>query len=121
MCYTLQSREPGFSFPRWHCCSTFSRTSASNHFLARCVQPPHSWSHRPRNEFMKHRETMMNINALHSRPMSACLRLFVQSLLAEHYTEIAIEECLADDANRSPNNQASTSASSIRLPNGSAK
>ena len=47
---------------------------------------------------MKHRETMMNINALHSRPMSACLRLFVQSLLAEHYTEIAIEECLADDA-----------------------
>ena len=41
---------------------------------------------------------MMNINALHSRPMSACLRLFIQSLLAEHYAEIAIEECLADDA-----------------------
>jgi starvation-inducible DNA-binding protein len=30
--------------------------------------------------------------------MSTCLRLFIQSLLAEHYAEIAIEECLADDA-----------------------
>jgi len=46
---------------------------------------------------MKHRETMMKINALSSRPISACLRLFIQSLLAEHCTEIAIEECLADD------------------------
>jgi len=59
---------------------------------------PHSRSHRPPNEFMKHRETMMKINALSSRPMSACLRLFIQSLLAEHYAEIAIVECLADDA-----------------------
>ena len=49
---------------------------------------------------MKHRETMMKINALSSRPMSACLRLFIQSLLAEHYAEIAIEECLAVDTNR---------------------
>jgi hypothetical protein len=40
---------------------------------------------------------MMKINALSSRPISACLRLFIQSLLAEHYAEIAIEECLADD------------------------
>jgi hypothetical protein len=38
------------------------------------------------------------INALSSRPMSGCLLLFIQSLLAEHYAEIAIEECLADDA-----------------------
>ena len=49
---------------------------------------------------MKHRETMMTINALSSRPMSACLRVFIQSLLAEQYAEIAIEECLADDVNR---------------------
>ena len=47
---------------------------------------------------MKHRETMMEINGLSSKPMSPCLRLFIQSLLAEHYAEIAIEECLADDA-----------------------
>ena len=43
---------------------------------------------------------MTEINALSSKPMSPCLRLFIQSLLAEHYAEIAIEECLADDANR---------------------
>jgi hypothetical protein len=55
---------------------------------------------------MKHRETMMKINALGSRPMSACLRLFIQSLLAEHYTEIAIEESLADDANREERSRA---------------
>jgi len=47
---------------------------------------------------MEHRETMMTINALRSRPMSACLRLFIESLLAGHYADIAIEECLADDA-----------------------
>jgi hypothetical protein len=41
---------------------------------------------------------MMKINALSSRPMSACLRLFIQSLIADHYTEIAIEACPADDA-----------------------
>ena len=40
----------------------------------------------------------MTINALSSTPMSSCLRLFIQSLLAEHYAEIAIEECLADGA-----------------------
>jgi hypothetical protein len=57
-------------------------------------------SHRPHSEFMKHRETMMEINALTSKPMSACLRVFIQSLLAEQYAEVAIEECLADDANR---------------------
>ena len=49
---------------------------------------------------MKHRETMMEINALSSKPMSPCLRLFIQSLLAEHDAEIAIEECLAADPNR---------------------
>jgi starvation-inducible DNA-binding protein len=43
---------------------------------------------------------MMTIKAQSSSPMSACLRLFIQSLLAEHYTEIAIEKCLADDAIR---------------------
>jgi hypothetical protein len=41
---------------------------------------------------------MMQINTLSSRPMSARLRLFIESPLAEHYAEIAIEECLADDA-----------------------
>ena len=41
---------------------------------------------------------MMEINGLSSKPMSPCLRLFIQSLLAEHYAEIAIDECLADDA-----------------------
>ena len=47
---------------------------------------------------MERRETMMKISALSSRPMSSCLRFFIQSLLAEHYAEIAIEECLADGA-----------------------
>jgi hypothetical protein len=41
---------------------------------------------------------MMTINALSSRPMSACPRLFIRPPLAEQYAEIAIEECLADDA-----------------------
>jgi hypothetical protein len=30
--------------------------------------------------------------------MSPCLRLFIQSLLAEHGAEITIDECLDDDA-----------------------
>jgi hypothetical protein len=47
---------------------------------------------------MKHREIVMKNNALIFGPMSPCLRLFVQSLLAEYDAEIAIEECLADDA-----------------------
>jgi hypothetical protein len=47
---------------------------------------------------MKHRETIMKTNALSFRSMSPCLRLFIQSLLAEYDAEIAIEECLADDA-----------------------
>ena len=40
----------------------------------------------------------MKTNALSFRSMSPCLRLFIQSLLAEYDAEIAIEECLADDA-----------------------
>jgi hypothetical protein len=47
---------------------------------------------------MKHRETIMKTNALTFKPMSPCLRLFIQSLLAEYDAEITIEECLADDA-----------------------
>jgi len=37
-------------------------------------------------------------NALTFKLMSPCLRLFIQSLLAEYDAEITIEECLADDA-----------------------
>jgi len=47
---------------------------------------------------MKHREPIMKTNALSFKPMSPCLRLFIQSLLAEYDAEITIEECLADDA-----------------------
>ena len=41
---------------------------------------------------------LVQTNALTFKPMSPCLRLFVQSLLAEYDAEITIEECLADDA-----------------------
>jgi hypothetical protein len=47
---------------------------------------------------MKHSEIIMKTNALSFKPMSPCLRLFIQSLLAEYDAEIAVEECLADDA-----------------------
>jgi hypothetical protein len=47
---------------------------------------------------MKHRETIMRTNPLSFKPMSPCLRLFIQSLLTEGDVEIAIEECLSDDA-----------------------
>jgi hypothetical protein len=40
----------------------------------------------------------MKTNPFSFRPMSPCLRLFIESLLAEHDAEITIEECLADDA-----------------------
>ena len=39
-----------------------------------------------------------NTNSVSFRPMSPCLRLFIQSLLAEHGAEITIDECLDDDA-----------------------
>ena len=51
--------------------------------------------------FAKHREMVMktrNTHAVSVAPMSPCLRLFIQSLLAEHGAEIAIDECLDDDA-----------------------
>ena len=41
---------------------------------------------------------LVQTNALTFKPMSPCLRLFIQSLLAEYDAEITIEECLADDA-----------------------
>jgi hypothetical protein len=48
---------------------------------------------------MNHSETIMKTSALNVRTMSPCLRLFIQSLLAEYGAEITIEECLlADDA-----------------------
>ena len=37
-------------------------------------------------------------NSVSFRPMSPCLRLFIQSVLAEHGAEITIDECLDDDA-----------------------
>ena len=40
---------------------------------------------------------LVQTKALTFKPMSPCLRLFFQSLLAE-YAETTIEECLADDA-----------------------
>ena len=41
----------------------------------------------------------MKTNALSFKPMSPCLRLFIQSLLAERGAEVMIEELLlADDA-----------------------
>jgi len=49
--------------------------------------------------FTKHREIVMktrNTNSVSFRPMSPCLRLFIQSLLAEHGAEITIDECLDD-------------------------
>jgi hypothetical protein len=51
--------------------------------------------------FTKHREIVMktrNTNSVSFRPMSPCLRLFIQSLLAEHGAEITIDECPDDDA-----------------------
>ena len=51
--------------------------------------------------FAEHREMVMktrNTHAVSVRPMSPCLRLFIQSLLAEHGAEITIDECLDDDA-----------------------
>src|SRR5215467_14109960 len=58
MCYSPQSRELSFSFPPWHYCSTFSKTSASTHYLSRCIQPPQllSHPHRLRSESMNQRE-----------------------------------------------------------------
>jgi hypothetical protein len=42
---------------------------------------------------------MSKSNALNFKPMSPCLRLFIQSLLAENGAELTIEECLlADEA-----------------------
>lgn len=44
-------------------------------------------------------ETVMKTNALSFKPMSPCLRLFIQSLLAGQGTEAMFEELpLADDA-----------------------
>lgn len=40
----------------------------------------------------------MKTNPLTFKPMSTCLRLFIRSLLADCDAEIAIEECLAEDA-----------------------
>jgi hypothetical protein len=51
--------------------------------------------------FTKHREIVMktrNTNSVSVRPMSPCLRLFIQSVLAEHGAEITIDECLDDGA-----------------------
>ena len=51
--------------------------------------------------FTEHREMVMktrNTDAVRFRLMSPCLRLFIQSLLAEHGAEITIDECLDDDA-----------------------
>jgi hypothetical protein len=39
-----------------------------------------------------------NTHGVRFRLMSPCLRLFIQSLLAEHDAEITIDECLDDDA-----------------------
>ena len=39
-----------------------------------------------------------NTHAVSFRPMSPCLRLFIQSLLAEEGAGRTIEECLDDDA-----------------------
>jgi len=51
--------------------------------------------------FTKHRETVMktrNSNAVSFRPISPCLRLFIESLLAEDGAGSTIEECLDHDA-----------------------
>jgi hypothetical protein len=48
---------------------------------------------------MKHIETIMKTDALSFKPMSPCLRLFIQNLLAEQGTETMIDELLlAEDA-----------------------
>jgi hypothetical protein len=39
-----------------------------------------------------------NTHAVRFSQMSPCLRLFIQSLLAEHGAEITIDGCLDDDA-----------------------
>ena len=47
---------------------------------------------------MKHIETIMKSDHLSFKPMSPCLRLFIEALLAEHSTDITIEELrLADN------------------------
>lgn len=51
--------------------------------------------------FTEHREMVMkrrNTHVVRFRQMSPCLRLFIQSLLAEHGAEITIDECPDDDA-----------------------
>ena len=51
--------------------------------------------------FTEQREMVMkarNTHAVRFKLMSPCLRLFIQSLLAEHGAEITIDECLDDDA-----------------------
>ena len=51
--------------------------------------------------FAEHREMVMktrNTHAVSFRPMSPCLRLFIQSLLAEGGVGSTIEECLDCDA-----------------------
>ena len=40
----------------------------------------------------------MKTKARSFKPMSPCLLLFIQSLLAEYDAELTIEECLADEA-----------------------
>lgn len=48
---------------------------------------------------MKHIEIIMKSNTLSFKPMSPCLRLFIETLLAEHGFDSTIEELLlADDA-----------------------
>lgn len=48
---------------------------------------------------MKHIEILMKTNTLSFKPMSPCLRLFIQTLLAEQGTETMIDNLLlAEDA-----------------------
>jgi hypothetical protein len=50
---------------------------------------------------MKHTEAIMKTqkdDTLSLRPMSPCLRFFIQSLLADYDAEITIQKCLDADA-----------------------